>query len=83
LGAVNSLLLSRIALSVFLMAFLQKKIQLVKLAEYTTVAKYWLIAVTVFLLLWKISFVMSSSLALLVYFLLICQDFYFPKTKME
>lgn len=81
LGAALSLLLCRALFSIFLITFIQKRIQLFKLAEYKNIAAYWLIAATIFLLLGQFSYFISSRLALFVYFLLLWKYFEIFKQK--
>lgn len=72
MGAAVSLLLSRAMLSIILVTTLQKKIQFFKLTEYKNVAVYWLVAIIIFSLLFiQFNHHISSSLALLAYFVLV------------
>jgi len=71
MGAASSLLLSRVALSILLVTILQKKLRFFKFADYRKVAYYWLMTAIIFGLLIQVNFFLSSSLALIIYFLLI------------
>ena len=73
-GAVISLLLCRVTLSMIIITILQKKIQLLKVAEYKNVILYWVAATTLFILLLQINYYLSSCLALSFYFVMIWHD---------
>ncbi|MFH0782111.1 MAG: hypothetical protein V2B20_09210 [Pseudomonadota bacterium] len=71
MGAVSSLLLSRVMLSIVLITTLQRKIHFLRLSEYSNVALCWLVAAIVFALLVQINYFLSGIMAISVYFLLI------------
>jgi O-antigen/teichoic acid export membrane protein len=70
-GAAISLLLSRLVLTILLVAALQKNLRFLKFVDYKNVVYHWLIACIVFCLFIRVNFFLASGLALFSYFLLI------------